>query len=682
MYPSTRRGRRAGRNKRKNDYSKNTGPNRLIDLNSKVGPNISNNRKTHGIRLALINAQSVRNKTDMIVDHIIDNDIDVLCITESWLCESGDEKVIKDLTPDGYKFINVPRSKGCKEKHGGGIGILYRASYKLNTKTEFNASSFENCEITLDSSSSSSRIAIIYRRPPSKKHKIASGEFLDQFSEFLEKYADGTNSCMIIGDFNYHWNKPDDTNANRLRLLLASLNFAQHVTEPTHTSGHTLDLVITPRESTFLHSVCTSSFISDHAAIHCDLDIQKQPPASRIATFRRYNKINNILFREDLAACFLDTSSDLDGLIDQFTSSITDIINKHAPLTTRKIPIRQSFPWYSIDIKLAKRERRKAERKWNHTGLTIHRDIFKYHRRKVKELIAKAKAKYYQDAIIECSDSKSPFRVMDHLLKRKSEPKLPSFTSAKDLSNRFANYFSDKITNIRTVILKKQKQDDYDYEPPSVNTPNLISFDTFCPVTVEEICKTIMCCPTTSCVLDPLPTQLLKTIVDILSPVITRIVNLSLTTGKCPCSQKSAIITPLLKKASLDPESLKNYRPVSNLTFVSKLLERMVAKQLHDHLSQHQLYEKHQSAYRKRHSTETALTRVQNDILRAMDDSKATVLVLLDLSAAFDTVDHNFLLERLKQCGISGTLSLGSNLTWKIDLKRFTFVEAAQLRHH
>ena len=149
----------------------------------------------------------------------------------------------------------------------------------------------------------------------------------------------------------------------------------------------------------------------------------------------------------------------------------------------------------------------------------------------------------------------------------------------------------------------------------------------------------------------PTSTQLLKTNVDILSPVITRLVNLSLTTGICSSSQKSAIITPLLNKASLDPVSLKNYRPVSSLAFVSKLL----AKQLHDHFSQHKLYEKHQSAYRKRHSTDTALTRVQNDILRAMNDSKATVLVLLDLSAAFDTVDHNFLLERLKQCGISGT---------------------------
>ena len=172
---------------------------------------------------------------------------------------------------------------------------------------------------------------------------------------------------------------------------------------------------------------------------------------------------------------------------------------------------------------------------------------------------------------------------MNQLLKRKSEPKLPSFTSAEDLSNRFANYFSDKITNIRTVILEKLKQDDGVYEPPSVNTPNLISFDTFCPVTVEEISKTIMCCPTTSCVLDPLPMHLLKTNVDILSPVITRIGNLSLTTGKFPSSQKSSIITPLLKKTSLDPELLKNYRPVSNLTFFSKLLERIVAKQLHDH---------------------------------------------------------------------------------------------------
>ena len=140
-----------------------------------------------------------------------------------------------------------------------------------------------------------------------------------------------------------------------------------------------------------------------------------------------------------------------------------------------KFPTDNLFPGIQSTLSLQRNERKKAERRWNHTGLTIHRDIFKYHRHKVKHLIAKAK--YYKYAIFECSDSKSLFRVMDHLLNLKSEPKLPSFTSAEDLSNRFANYFSDKITNIRTAILEKQKQDDY--EPPSVNTQNLISFDTF-----------------------------------------------------------------------------------------------------------------------------------------------------------------------------------------------------------
>ena len=157
---------------------------------------------------------------------------------------------------------------------------------------------------------------------------------------------------------------------------------------------------------------------------------------------------------------------------------------------------------------------------------------------------------------------------------------------------------------------------------------------------------------------------------------------LSPTTGNFFFSQKSAIITPLLKKASLDPEALTNYRPVSNITFVSKLLERILAKQLHDHLSQHQLYKKHQSAYRKRHSTETALTRVQNHVLRAMDDSEATVLVLLDVSAAFDTVDHNLLLERLKQCDSSGTAQswLKSYLEGKS--QKVALMKADQLRHH
>jgi hypothetical protein len=106
-------------------------------------------------------------------------------------------------------------------------------------------------------------------------------------------------------------------------------------------------------------------------------------------------------------------------------------------------------------------------------------------------------------------------------------------------------------------------------------------------------------------------------------------------------------VIPLLKKATLDPNSLKNFRPVSNLPFISKILEKVVLEQLNDHKLENDLNEKFQSAYRKCHSTETALLRISNDLLQSMDQKQCCFLVLLDLSAAFDTVNHNILLNRL-----------------------------------
>ena len=183
-----------------------------------------------------------------------------------------------------------------------------------------------------------------------------------------------------------------------------------------------------------------------------------------------------------------------------------------------------------------------------------------------------------------------------------------------------------------------------------------VVFDTFSEVSNGTIRKVIMNSPTKSNSLDPIPTFLLKTCVDSIVPIITRFVNTSLLSGIVPDQLKTSCVAPILKKPKLNHEELKNYRPISNLKFLSKLLERSAASQIQSHFVDNNLYAKAQSAYRSGYSVETALLRVTNDILSAIDKHQEAVLVLLDLSAAFDTIDHDILLTRLEQrYGISGS---------------------------
>ena len=164
-----------------------------------------------------------------------------------------------------------------------------------------------------------------------------------------------------------------------------------------------------------------------------------------------------------------------------------------------------------------------------------------------------------------------------------------------------------------------------------------------------------MSCSNASCSLDLLPTFLLKSCLHVLLQPINNIVNLSLSEGTFPSCYKHAIVHPLLKKPSLPRDDLSSYRPISNLNFISKIIEKIVATRINNHLNTFPSLSPLQSAYRKFHSTETALLRITNDILLACDQKKVTALVLLDLSAAFDTIDYTILLSRLSSTfGITG----------------------------
>jgi len=138
---------------------------------------------------------------------------------------------------------------------------------------------------------------------------------------------------------------------------------------------------------------------------------------------------------------------------------------------------------------------------------------------------------------------------------------------------------------------------------------------------------------------------------------ITNIVNLSLSSGNFHHTLKESVISPLLKKPTLDKDEISNYRPISNLSLTSKITERVVKSRLSDHLTSNNLVNPQQSAYCKHHSTETALLYIHDHLIKAIGSRKISRLCLLDLPAAFDTIDHNILLTRLSSWfGIHGTV--------------------------
>ncbi len=224
-------------------------------------------------------------------------------------------------------------------------------------------------------------------------------------------------------------------------------------------------------------------------------------------------------------------------------------------------------------------------------------------------------------------------------------PPPPSSTLTAD---DFGTFFIYKITNLTAQFSTPQSV-------KHILPANINSFTYFSPLSEAEISKLILSSHPTTCPLDPIPSHLLQAISPAVVPALTHIVNTSLHTGIFPSAFKLARITLLLKKPTLNPTLLGNYRPVSLLPFIAKTLERVVFNQVTAFLTQNNLLDSNQSGYRSGYSTETSLISVVEDLRLARMASKSSLLILLDLSAAFDTVNHQILLSTLLRKGISGT---------------------------
>ena len=228
-------------------------------------------------------------------------------------------------------------------------------------------------------------------------------------------------------------------------------------------------------------------------------------------------------------------------------------LDRHAPLVTRTVTNRTSAPWTTLEIKQAKVQRHLAERKWRESGLAIHREIYVKQRNLVSNMISKAKKIYLCHKIVNFS---ATFRVSSQIMDEFGDTMLPSNISPESLPDKFNELFVHTIEEISS------------------------SFDPDRPI------------PT-----NPVEFGVLYNCLDGLIPIVTSIINKSLSSGIVPRCFKHAPVQPLLQKANLDPNCLKHYRHVSSLPFLSKVLEHIVLKQFLLHLQSHSLLEPFQSAY-------------------------------------------------------------------------------------
>ncbi len=438
--------------------------------------------------------------------------------------------------------------------------------------------------------------------------------------------------------------------------ILLSLSLEQNVHQSTHTSGHTLDVVLTRTgENNTITPWVQPISISDHALITYVIHADKLQPPKKQAMLRSIKRIDRIQFISDLSSKLypvITTGTDINAAVSCYNSTLSSTLDLHAP--SRKITLKgeDRKPWYTDDIHQARQKRRQLERRYKKRGLEVDKQLYLEQCHVVVKMITTQKSSYYKGRF-QGATPKVMYSLVQGLLSTNQKCALPSGHTDKELADEFALFFHEKVQNVRRGLEQALPGQAPVHQEPETSS----ALTCFTPVTEQDIHKLIKSCPSKSCSLDPVPTYLLKEepVLNCVTPAITTIINTSIAECDVPDHLKVAHIVPYLKKKGLDQNVFKNYRPVSNLPFLHKVLEKVVAKQLMTHLTQNHILDDYQSAYRTSHSTESAILKIKSDIDLILDQGDAALLVTLDLSAAFDTIDHQILLSRLESvAGING----------------------------
>ena len=617
------------------------------------------------------NARSLLPKMPELRTVINSHKPDIIAVTETWLTNA---------IPDGAIYLHdyntlaradrqtVYQRNQHNSQRGGGVLLLAHDSLRVTLRPDLRVwpeSTWIEVDLSNNHSNRSLIVGCMYRPPASDAQSFAQ-----DLEASLEKINLQRSDVTIIGDFNAKspsWNPTDSSNAagRILEPIFLQLGLHQCVTSPTHVLpdgrlGAILDLVLTSNPH-LVSSVSTQPPLgtSDHLSLLCKLDLtiaRRRPTFSK--TIWSYEKadfieLNKVLSNTDWSNAYF--AEDVDLALSSWTSTFMSIVNKHIPSKVIK-NIKPKNPFVTPVIEAAIKEKRAALRALKKEPTTAHREAFKQSRNRVTHLLRKserahATSLYRSKKLHPCSSTSKSFwqhmRVLQGKVKQTAIPDL-----IKKTTGTIAHTANDKAELLNEFFCQQTVLPGALSATPDVSglKQNSRTFNTL-RTTPGEVFDVLSHLKTDkSAGIDGLSPRLLQHCAAGIAESLAIIFNYSFTSASFPTLWKRALVTPIFKKG--DKKLPGNYRPISLLPVLSKVLERIVHNKLSRFLSP--WLNDNQSGFKRFDGTTSQLTRLTQEWCNHVDSGQYVGTVFFDLQKAFDRVWYQGLLAKLDAAGIKG----------------------------
>ena len=601
-----------------------------------------------------MNIQGLIHKVDEVNILLNDNDIDVLCINETWLKSDNDDS---EIEIDGYNAYRLDRQNG---KIRGGVLCYVKNTILSKQNDDLYDNDIEGIFIEINLTNTKPILVGSIYRPPD-----CTVDFLDNLDDIFKKCNNLYDDVYILGDFNLDQVKAG--NLKKVTRLANNSNMKQIITDYTRiteTSKTKIDLIFVSKPELIISSGVHSIGLSDHSLTYAVRKCNKIKLPPKIVKSRCFKNFNEVDYIDTIRNINWDRICNLDDVnvaLNEWQSSFNAACDKHAPFKEKRV--KGCLPeWINSDFLRLSKDRDYYFSKAHKTNNDEDWKKAKSLRNKVNNMKYALKKSYCNKAISDnINNSKNLWKTIKKIIPNKTSS-MPSAVVKKDGNysgdkKDTANEFNDFFTSIGNELGSKFDNNNSDnvcscnsvcsHQNDSVNK------FTFKPISYEFVLKQICKMPNCkSSGLDPFNVKLLKLAAPFISKCLAHICNLSLNGSTFPDAWKKAKVTPIFKSG--DKTNVSNYRPISVLPIVSKIIERAVHDQLYEYMSNVGLLSNCQSGFRPNHSTSTTLLDVQDYILKNMDTGYATGVLFIDLKKAFDTVNHDILIRKLEQYGING----------------------------